>query len=226
MASIIGTDGNDRRVGTAAADFMNLKQGDDTGQGLGGSDLLRGGAGSDRLYGGGGNDLVRGDNGNDRLEGGHGGDGRDRLEGGLGSNDLTGGDGLDRFVLTATDDLTLGLTVRQFDRALDDPIEGEQLLISAIAAGGADVIHDAEDGEHMILDAGFRVQDIFFTVFGGPDGDGDGQDGDIFGVVGFYGAHGAASLKLLLLPDQFRDVELHDIVETATGVDVDFLALA
>ena len=128
--------------------------------------------------------------------------------------------------MTAVDEAPFGMTVRQFDRALDDPFTSEELLVAAVGAGPTDVILDAGDNEHVIVDAGFRVQDIFFTIIGGidVDGDGDGSGGDTIGVIGFYGANNAAAMKLFALPDQFRDVEIFDIVETATGVDMDFNA--
>jgi Ca2+-binding RTX toxin-like protein len=231
MAKIVGTAADDTRIGTDAGDLINLRQGNDRGSGLRGDDSLRGGAGGDHLVGGRGDDLIRGDNGRDWVEGGagddslFGGHGRDRLEGGAGGNRLSGGDGIDRFVLQTTDEAPFGMTVRQFDEATSNGFEGDQLIVSAIADGGADVIIDAAGGEHVVIEAGFSVEDMFFSITLGSDGDGDGEGGDIFGVVGFYGPAGAASLKLILLPDQFDFVDLAGISQSATGAGIEFLGL-
>jgi VCBS repeat-containing protein len=95
---IMGSNGNDRLVGTS---------GDDEIRGLGGNDRIEGGAGDDLLIGGAGNDRLEGGDGNDRLEGGagndrlYGGDGDDILAGGAGNDHLDGGKGADIFLIEA-----------------------------------------------------------------------------------------------------------------------------
>jgi Ca2+-binding RTX toxin-like protein len=64
-ATIVGTNGNDTRNGTANRDYM---------YGLNGNDQLSGRAGDDQIEGGGANDTLNGDGGNDVVDGGGGND--------------------------------------------------------------------------------------------------------------------------------------------------------
>ncbi len=114
-------------TGTAAADTLLGKDGNDTLSGNEGSDQLYGGAGNDlmsggqgqdTLYGGAGNDTLLGDSGADVQFGGDGDDvlmasfdAIDRLDGGAGNDTLTGqalgdvligGEGADRIELRRT----------------------------------------------------------------------------------------------------------------------------
>ena len=84
-----GTSKANGAVGTASADKMRLKAGNDRGVRTGWTRPIFVAAGNDRL---------RGDAGNDRLSGGKG---RDRLAGGKGRDRLTGGAGND--VLSSVD---------------------------------------------------------------------------------------------------------------------------
>ena len=58
MAVITGTNGNNTRNGTSAADLMFGLAGDDTLHGLGGGDKLRGDSGADNLFGDAGTDWA------------------------------------------------------------------------------------------------------------------------------------------------------------------------
>jgi Ca2+-binding RTX toxin-like protein len=95
---------------SAANDFFDLGNGNDTANGAGGSDTLLGGAGNDVLdgslgndsvAGGAGNDVVLGGDGRDTLDGGNnndtvlGGGGNDSMNGGNGNDSLEGGEGND-----------------------------------------------------------------------------------------------------------------------------------
>ncbi len=101
-ATMFGTAGEQRILGTPRADVIVA---------FAQSDKVFGGAGNDRICGGRGNDLLRGGPGNDRLSGGLLGDrlfgdgghdllfgnfGEDRLNGGRGRDLLQGGPGRDR----------------------------------------------------------------------------------------------------------------------------------
>ncbi len=122
------TEGNDVYTGTANADFIDAKGGDDTVLGLGGNDtidggsgndVLFGGAGDDTLFGGAGGNTLWGESGNDVLNGGAnrdsliggegndalwGNDGDDSLEGGAGDDILDGGAGFDTLTGAAGND--------------------------------------------------------------------------------------------------------------------------
>jgi uncharacterized delta-60 repeat protein len=93
VATLIGTGGRDRLVGTRRADVIVALGGNDRVRGGRGNDNICGGAGRDRLEGGRGRDRLFGGGGSDRLLGGAG---DDRLAGGPGNNTLLGGSGHDR----------------------------------------------------------------------------------------------------------------------------------
>lgn len=73
-ATIVGTNGNDVRKGTAGKDVMVGLGGNDKLSGLAGNDLICAGAGKDTLNGGKGNDKLYGEAGKDTLKGGAGKD--------------------------------------------------------------------------------------------------------------------------------------------------------
>lgn len=133
-------------LGTAGADRITLRAGNDVAIGGGGSDTILGGAGADCLYGDNlidvwldrflgsppaGADMLDGGDGDDRLAGGAGNDilfggaGRDRLNGGPDNDRLIGGADADVFI---------------FERALG--FAGLQLR----PGFGTDTITDFEDG--------------------------------------------------------------------------------
>ena len=104
-AVIVGTDGNDRIVGTSNDDII---------LGLAGKDVIHGKAGNDLILGGEGNDILKGQAGDDRLEGGAGhdlllgGSGDDHLDAGDGHNVLVGGLGHDTLTAGSGNDVLLG----------------------------------------------------------------------------------------------------------------------
>ena len=82
-ATIVGTEGNDVRKGTAGKDVMVGLGGNDKLSGLGGNDVICGGSGKDALKGGKGNDKLYGEAGKDTLKGGPS---DDKLKGGAGKD--------------------------------------------------------------------------------------------------------------------------------------------
>lgn len=86
ITSIATQAGNDKVIGSMAAESIWLGNGNDTAFGEGGADRLSGGFGNDSLSGGDGNDTL------------FGGSGMDRLTGGAGLDTFTGGPGADVFV--------------------------------------------------------------------------------------------------------------------------------
>jgi Ca2+-binding RTX toxin-like protein len=128
IADLVGTDFAETLIGTAGADVINAKKGDDFVDGLGGadhiclghgddigiggggSDTITGQANDDTIDGGGGNDFINGKNGKDFIEGGAGNDtllgkrGRDEIHGDEGDDDIEGGPGHDRIEGGADDD--------------------------------------------------------------------------------------------------------------------------
>ena len=86
-ATTIGSERNDRLVGTSGPDRICGRGGSDTIVGGGGNDLLSGGDGNDKIVGGPGRDVLNGDAGNDVLLAR---DGRsDRVVGGSGTDTAT-----------------------------------------------------------------------------------------------------------------------------------------
>jgi len=110
-ATLTGTRGSERLVGTAEPDVIAARGGSDLINGLGGSDLVCGGRGNDRIGAGSGADRVFGNHGNDEVQGRSGDDllvgnasgdmlaggrGNDHVRGRRGFDDCTGGPGFDR----------------------------------------------------------------------------------------------------------------------------------
>lgn len=87
--TLLGTSGDDVRVGSFGQNRIETYGGNDRLLGLGEDDVLIAGAGNDELQGGDGNDKL------------YGGAGVDRLIGGAGNDLLVGGDGADRFVFSS-----------------------------------------------------------------------------------------------------------------------------
>jgi uncharacterized repeat protein (TIGR01451 family) len=120
VATIVGTSGSDRILGTRKRDVIATLGGGDTIVSLGGRDLICagkgndyvsagsggdrvfGGPGRDRLLGRGGPDLIKGNGGKDVVKGNAGNDvllgngGNDVLKGNGGEDRLRGGAGFDR----------------------------------------------------------------------------------------------------------------------------------
>ncbi len=92
---IIGTDDDDRLVGTRGPDCIFGLGGDDVIRGRRGADLLFGGRGDDRIRGGRGADYIEGNSCDDTLRGNRG---RDTLDGGEGEDTLRGGRGADQCI--------------------------------------------------------------------------------------------------------------------------------
>ncbi len=101
LATIVGTNGNNRINGTSGNDVIVGKKGKDIIDGKGGNDIICGNGGKDTLIGGSGTDILIGGSGNDTLRGGagvdglFGGPGKDRLFGGASTDFLTGEGGRD-----------------------------------------------------------------------------------------------------------------------------------
>jgi Ca2+-binding RTX toxin-like protein len=72
--NVLGSTGNDRIIGSGAADTLHGGAGNDLIEGRGGNDTLNGDSGSDVLRGESGNDVLNGGYGSDYLDGGEGND--------------------------------------------------------------------------------------------------------------------------------------------------------
>jgi len=111
---LLGTESDDRIIGSSVTDVVLAGPGADTLEGAGGGDYLLGGKGDDRILGEDANDILTGNQGNDFVLGGvgddllrggkgndqiFGDDGEDILIGERGTDRLTGGGGSDIFIL-------------------------------------------------------------------------------------------------------------------------------
>ncbi len=122
MANINGNNNANTLYGTAFADNINARGGNDFVDAGDGDDFVDGGNGNDVLKGGRGNDQMFGGNNNDRL---NGGDGDDQLDGGTGTDwaDFDGG-------ATVNVDLTAGIATGQGNDTL---LNFENVLGSSFA---------------------------------------------------------------------------------------------
>ncbi len=102
VATIVGTEGNDRIYGTDGDDVIVALGGIDIIRSFDGKDTICGGEGRDRIYAGRGADVIFGEGQNDRILGQAGADiisggpGRDTLLGGGGNDDISAGGGNDK----------------------------------------------------------------------------------------------------------------------------------
>jgi Ca2+-binding RTX toxin-like protein len=209
-ATLVGTGGSDRLIGTPGRDVIAGLGGDDRIEGRGGRDLLCGNGGRDRVLGGSRKDVLDGGSGADALVGGRGHDrlrgrtGADRMQGGRGSDRLTGGDGHD--VLRGGPG---GDRLRGGDGG--DVLRGQGGPDSLDGARGADVLEGGPGADRLVGGTGFDLASYLRAAAGvvasllegtGPDGDvlaglealrgslfddvltGDGLDNRLFGERG------------------------------------------
>jgi Ca2+-binding RTX toxin-like protein len=160
------------------------------------NDMVVGGAGHDRIDVDGGNDTISGGGGNDTMLGG---DGLDLITGGTGTNSISGGTGTDRFVITASEQLTIT------DYDATDPYElidlrafaGLGFADLAIANVGGSARITLPDGTSILLN-GVAVQDVtaanfifdgqtppeYFLLSDGADSFSGGAGNDLIDFVG------------------------------------------
>ncbi len=136
----IGTDGDDRLVGSGAGDTLTGGAGNDTLIGNGGDSVLIAESGDNHLIGAEGNDRLIGGSGNDTLEGGWG---DDLLVAGGGANVLMGGAGDDTLVGATLDDTGRDISGANFLNGG----AGDDLLI----AGQGDMLHGGEGADVFAL---------------------------------------------------------------------------
>jgi len=147
---VVGTDRDDRLVGTEGRDWIQAKAGDDRVLGLPGNDHLVGGDGKDAVVGGPGNDELYGGRGGDHVSGGPG---RDSLNGDRGRDVLRGGAGDD--FLADYDDGDLLLAGTGDDRASvasGDPVPHD--LTRLFLGPGDDEVLVQDDHGRDVIDCG------------------------------------------------------------------------
>ena len=144
MANINGNNNANTLYGTAFADNINARGGNDFVDAGDGDDVVDGGNGNDVLKGGRGNDQMFGGNNNDRL---NGGEGDDQLDGGSGTDwaDFDGG-------AAVNVDLTAGIATGQGNDTL---FNFENVLGSSFAdtikGNAANNILDGADGDDTFI---------------------------------------------------------------------------
>ncbi len=244
--TLFGDIGLDRLYGGAGDDSLVGGYSPDTLEGGDGADTLLGGVGNDYLNGGGGADTLLGGEGDDSLIGGGGGPdlldggaGRDTLVSGEGANGSTllGGDGADRIYVSGNGHLIAGGTGRDY---IEVGLGSNTINLLGITpdgdghSNGDDIEIDASDiaeGE-LVINGFVRASEANdwmgsnVTVLHEPDsGLSAVDDGDDLlitsGGVTLIRFTGLAGNSLHdVLPDSRAE---HDIVETGTDADEDFM---
>ena len=137
-ATIVGTSGPDRLIGTRRRDVIWAGAGDDLVRGRGGDDLVCAKGGDDRVFAGSGRDVVDGGKGQrDVLRGGAG---DDKLAGRGGSDLIVGGGGNDRLSGRSGDDVLRG-------NAGDDRLGGGPGRDRCFGGPGTNIIRLCEEGD-------------------------------------------------------------------------------
>ncbi|MDP2493031.1 calcium-binding protein [Shimia thalassica] len=160
-ASVIGTDAEERFVGSTLGDTLHGAGGSDTLIGDAGDDVLLGGEnehdlrdviyggdGNDRIDGGYGNDELRGDTGNDTIAGGFG---ADTVIGGTGNDTLTGSAFADQMFGSDGDDFVNGGFGHDL---LNGGAGADRFYHIGIADHGSDWVQDYNATEGDILQFG------------------------------------------------------------------------
>lgn len=190
------SDEDDNSVtGTAEADDIDTKGGNDVVRGFGGDDNIEGGSGNDLLGGGDDDDVVLGQQGNDTISGGEGDDlliagrGDDEVVGSFGDDWVEGNEGDDTLGGDAGADLLIG------GRGADEIAGGDDddTLVGGIVAGTPLSFEDLKllrDGTSLaeLLDA---TDDTALTLR--DDGDADSLFGGAGDDVLFLGAGDAGT---------------------------------
>lgn len=199
-ATMIGTGGRDRVVGSAADDVIVTGASADRVKGRGGDDVICGEKGADTLIGGGGEDRLGGGSVGDALRGGPAGDrilgasGQDLLAGGRGSDVARAGAGRDRL-----------LGERGADRLSGGPA-GDRLR----GAARADTLAGGQ-GEDLLI--GGRGRDRIR---------GEGEDDDLFAGAGadvLSGGRGRDALRAGRGDDRLHGNDDEDRLAGAGGDD-------
>ena len=147
----IGSDHNDKLIGSNGANQLDGGDGRDVLNGKSGADTLIGGDGNDLLTGWGGGDLLLGGAGVDQMTGDAG---SDVLDGGTGDDILSGGSNKDRFVFAPGDGID---TVTDFEDGLDRldfrayDFVNRPAALSFAAQVGADVVFSFAGGAQVIV---------------------------------------------------------------------------
>ena len=153
MANINGNNNANTLFGTALADVINAK---------GGNDLVDAGDGDDVVDGGAGNDLLKGGLGNDQL---FGGADNDRLNGGAGNDRLDGGTGIDWAEFDGGGSVQVNLTAgTAFGQGNDTLIGIENILGSSFqdwltGSAGNNIIAGGDGADQIFATMGVDVYD-------------------------------------------------------------------
>jgi Ca2+-binding RTX toxin-like protein len=153
---LLGTENNDRIIGSSITDVVLAARGADTLEGAAGGDYLLGGKGDDRILGEDANDILTGNQGNDFVLGGVG---DDLLRGGKGNDQIFGDDGEDILIgERGTDRLTGGGGSDIFILRTDTGIEETN-------ASTADWLIDfnASEGDIIGINGGVPIDILTFT---------------------------------------------------------------
>jgi len=225
---IVGTDGADVIFGSGGDDHLLGREGDDLLCGGGGHDVIEGGADDDTAYGQGGADSISLGAGDDTAYGGpgydtlNGGAGHDNLQGGGGNDRLTGADGVDYLYGQFGDDYIDGGLHddqmfgahgddRMFGGFGDDRIQGASGNDTLDGGPGDDVLFGQNDDDFMNGSSG---DDTLFAAGGNDRLYGGEGDDHLQGGSGDDELHGEEGI------DELFDQSGDDVVDGGADDDI------
>ncbi|WP_293122013.1 calcium-binding protein [Microcoleus sp. bin38.metabat.b11b12b14.051] len=175
---VIGTQGDNRLLGTEQADIILTFGGNDVISGRGGDDLIISGGGNDSIGGGAGNDDIFAGTGNDVVDGGSGDDrifggkGSDVIDGNAGNDFLSGDNGDDRIFGGAGNDTALGGKGNDLVSGGDgnDSLYGGRDNDTVDGGAGDDFISGDRGAD--VLTGGAGSDTFYFASPAGVDGNG------------------------------------------------------
>lgn len=228
------TNGDDHWQGSALAETVYGRGGDDVLYGYAGKDKLYGDAGNDellggrdadQLFGGDGYDYLNGGNGNDLLRGGKA---DDRLDGGSGRDTLWGEDGNDEMLSSDLSADTLwGGKGNDTLYVLNDVVHGgdgnDNLRVAVSNLGGSTTVLTGDQGadDFVAYMSGNGAKDVLeIADFSQSD-----NKVDVGGGAGYFGWSQSSGVYNYMGGDLQVTQQGNDLICTFNGAEADTLIL-